>query len=307
VVSNNKVFFTSDITNLGANPFRVIGGGNNDNLNSLTTELRSVEGVGSTPVVGGLGGVFRKIGAVWSEYGQGLPNTVVRDLQYNAADDVLVAGTFGRGAWTVANASATIGVIGVLPIPGDQDFAGEDDIIKLVLDGNNPSLLDVFLNNALFGQFQLSTIQQINVDPLGGNDTLIVDSTNGLINVANGIRYDGGTGTLDQLQLLQTGGPTRTSDTYSVGPVVGSGTSTIVGPGTAGTQTVFFENLSPVLDTVQAALLTVNATAADNAISYSGLVSGDGLVTIDQQEPIEFANKSTLAINAGAGQDTISL
>src|SRR5262249_21458639 len=94
VVSNNKVFFTPDITNLGANPFRVIGGGVNDNLSSLTTQLRSVEVVGSTPVVGGLGGVFRKIGAVWSEYGQGLPNTVVRDLQYNATDDVLVAGTF---------------------------------------------------------------------------------------------------------------------------------------------------------------------------------------------------------------------
>ena len=119
---------------------------------------------------------------------------------------------------------------------------------------------------------------------LGGNDTLIVDSSNGLINVANGIRYDGGDGS-DELQLVQTGGPTRASDTYSVGPAIGSGVSTIVGGGTAGTQTVFFEDLEPVLDLVPAAALTVNATATDNAINYSGgtLVT-TGLVTIDEHE-----------------------
>jgi hypothetical protein len=305
VVSNNQVFFTADITNLVTNPFQVIGGGGSDNLNSLTTQLRSVEVVGSTPVVGGLGGVFREIGGVWSEYGQGLPNTVVRDLQCNATDDVLLAGTFGRGAWTVANASTTIDVIGVLPITGDTAFAGQDDIIKLVIDGNNPSLLDVFLNGAL-SQFQLSTIQQINVDGLGGKDTLIVDSSNGLINVANGIRYDGGGGS-DNLQLVQTAGPTQKSDTYSVGPAIGSGVSTIVGPGTAGTQTVFFENLEPVLDLVPSASLTVNGTATDNAISYVEAASGNGLVTVDEHESIEFANKTALTIDAGAGQDTISV
>ena len=55
-------------------------------------------------------------------------------------------------------------------------------------------------------------------------------------------------------ELVQTGGPTRTSDTYSVGPDIGSGTSTIVGAGTAGTQAVFFEDLSPVLDLVPAGI-----------------------------------------------------
>src|SRR5262249_11224616 len=155
------------------------------------------------------------------------------------------------------------------------------------------------------GPFQLSTLQQINVFGLGGDDTLIVDSSNGLINVSGGIHFDGDGG-VDGLQLLQTGGPTIDTDTYSVGPAIGSGVSTIVGDKTAGTQTVFFENLSPVLDLVPAPSLTVIATAADNAISYSGLASGDGLVTIDQQEPIEFANKTALTIDAGAGQDTIS-
>ena len=164
----------------------------------------------------------------------------------------------------------------------------------------------MFLNGAL-SQFQLSTIQQINVDGLGGNDDLIVDDSNGLINVANGIRYDGGTGS-DRMELQQNGGPTRTSDTYSVGPAIGSGVSTIVGGGTAGTQTVSFEDLSPVLDLVPAASLTVNATATDNAISYAvGSAITDGLVSVDEHEPIEFAKKTSLIINAGAGQDTISV
>jgi hypothetical protein len=47
--------------------------------------------------------------------------------QYDATNDLLIASAFGRGAWTVANASTTIGVPGVLQITGDTDFSGEDD------------------------------------------------------------------------------------------------------------------------------------------------------------------------------------
>src|SRR5262249_9152778 len=156
---------------------------------------------------------------------------------------VLVVGTYGRGGWTLANASTAIPVAGVLQINGDTDFAGEDDTIRLVREANNPNLLDVFLNSVTPTlTVQLSDLQQINVNGLGGHDTLIVDSSNGLITAPLGVRYDGGTGTSDRLQLVQTGGTSRASDTYSVGPVLGSGVSTIVGTGADGTQSVFFEN-----------------------------------------------------------------
>jgi hypothetical protein len=288
----------------------------------LSADLRTIEVFSptSTPgdevvLMGGVGGVFRTLdpfdgpNATWTEFGGGLPNAITKDLHYDPTDDVLLAGTYGRGAWTISSASTSLLAPGVLQIDGDTDFAGEDDVIRLIRETANPSLLDVFLNSATPTlTVQLSVLQQINVNGLGGNDTLIVDSSNGLINVPLGVRYDGGTGIGDQLQLLQSDGPTRTSDTYSVGPVIGSGTSTIVGPGTAGTQTVSFENLSPVLDLVPAALLTVNATATDNAINYSaGLLLTNGLVTIDEHESITFANKTTLTINAGAGQDTVSV
>jgi hypothetical protein len=147
-------------------------------------------------------------------------------------------------------------------------------------------------------------VTQINVFGFAGNDTLIVDSSNGLISVANGVRYDGDGG-FDVLQLLQTGGsPVGISDTYSVGPAIGSGKSVI--EGSAETQTVFFENLSPVLDLVPAASLTVNATPADNAINYTAGAQG-GLVTVDNFESIEFKNKTNLIINSLAGNDTINL
>jgi hypothetical protein len=313
VLQGNGVFMTTD----GGANFTQIGGAATDNLGTLTTELRSLAlwdpAAGTTNgneivLAGGRGGVYRLLptapaGAPWSEYGSNLPNSTVTDIQVYG--NALLVGTFGRGAWEVANVSSTIATMGVLQITGDTDFDGEDDTIRLVRDAGNTNLLDVFLNTEM-KQYQLSVLQQINVFGLGGRDTLIVDSSNGLINVFNGIRYDGGDSS-DNLQLVQTGGPTRTSDTYTVGPDIGSGVSTIAGPGTAGTQIVFFEDLEPVVDLVPALLLEVNATAADNAIGYLGLVSGDGFVTIDEHESLEFSNKTALTINAGAGQDTISL
>jgi hypothetical protein len=41
-------------------------------------------------------------GGTWTPFGTGLPNVEVRDLQYVAAKNLLVAGTYGRGAWSVA-------------------------------------------------------------------------------------------------------------------------------------------------------------------------------------------------------------
>jgi hypothetical protein len=72
----------------------------------------------TTLVVGGLGSgsasVFRSVSSIngsatqWQLLGTGLPNVNVHDLVYNATDDVLVAATFGRGAWTLASASQAL-------------------------------------------------------------------------------------------------------------------------------------------------------------------------------------------------------
>jgi hypothetical protein len=73
------------------------------------------------------------------------------------------------------------------------------------------------------------------------------------------------------------------------------------------TQTVSFQNLEPVIDLV-AGPLVVNGNGADNAINYrQGTVANRGLVSIDNQETIEFTSTTSLTINGLAGSDTINL
>jgi hypothetical protein len=59
-------------------------------------------------MAGGLTGVFEmpnpsSPGAKWSVLGDGLPHALVLDLHYDYTDNVLVAGTLGRGAWMLSN------------------------------------------------------------------------------------------------------------------------------------------------------------------------------------------------------------
>ncbi len=145
----------------------------------------------------------------------------------------------------------------------------------------------------------LTNVGDLIINTGAGDDHLTVDSTNRLIAVP--IFFNAGTG----LNGMTLSGGIATSDAYGVGPDNGSGTS-VISDGVI-TQAVIFSGLSPVLDLV-AGPLTVNGTAADNAINYTqGSVATNGLVTIDNFESIEFSNKTTLTLNGGAGSDTINV
>jgi hypothetical protein len=314
--SNNRVWrFTnagasaSDWTNITGNLSGVTG---------LTSDTRTIALVTPTAapgddfvVVGGQGGVFRAAPpasgpTVWNEVGANMPNVIVKALHYDATDDVLLAGTWGRGAFTLPSASSALSLGGILQINGDTDFAGEDDTIELFRNSLNPTLLDVFLNSSTPTlEVPISSITQINVNGLAGKDSLTVDSSFGLISVPNGIRYDGGAQS-DSLTLQQTGGPTVTADNYAVGPDSGQGTSAITAGGAI--QNVSFDNLEPVIDTVGAANLTITATPEDNAISYAtGSVLTNGKVLIDNYESIEFSNKTQVTLDASFGNDHVNL
>ena len=194
----------------------------------------------------------------------------------------------------------------VVTAQGDADYTGENDTFKIATTVIAGSTWDEFIDNGLVSFMALQTdIKQFNVNGLGGNDTLIVDSTNGPVTPT--IFWDGGTG-FDALTL--TGG-TATTDTYAPGPQNGSGSSTIVFPG--GTQTVYFQNLEPVEDNVISPLLTVVGTSADNAITYTDgydftnplhpAAAAYGMVTIDNLEYVDFTNKTTLDIDGGRPRD----
>ena len=100
VIDPTKVYWTGDA---GANWTNITG-------NLTDTGLQSaafIPGSTDTIVVGGRTGVFEltlppNSPYTWAELGAGtLPNAPVWDLDYDAVDGVLVAGTLGRGAWTM--------------------------------------------------------------------------------------------------------------------------------------------------------------------------------------------------------------
>lgn len=140
-------------------------------------------------------------------------------------------------------------------------------------------------------------IDLIDVHGLAGNDRLTVDSSNGALPIA--INFDGGA----NADLVILTGGTADANVYGPGPNPGQGTSSITIAGV--TQVVTFNNLEPVIDLV-AGPLVINANNADNAINV-GSLGANGLVSIDLLETIEFANKTTVTINALAGSDTINV
>ena len=104
-IDSNQVFRTTNagaswtditgnlVTQLGAGDFQTtefVAGGATDML-----------------VIGTNMGVFVSFSSSgftsWNKLGVGLPNALVADLDYDAVDDVLLAGTLGRGAWTITN------------------------------------------------------------------------------------------------------------------------------------------------------------------------------------------------------------
>ncbi|WP_237607275.1 CHRD domain-containing protein [Roseimaritima sediminicola] len=206
----------------------------------------------------------------------------------------------GNGGTDAVGAGA--GMIGdAIHVPGTPG----DDAIDISLNPAGHLVVTVNGDTTVYtdfvgGSIDTSGIDRIVVEGGLGDDTLTVDSVNGAIPIA--IHYDGDQD-FDALTLL---GGMATSSTYSPGPNPGQGLSEITIGGV--TQTVSFTGLEPVIDLVGGPLV-VNANPADNAITYDQSPNNAawGRVTIDRLESIEFANKTTLTINAGAGDDAISL
>jgi uncharacterized repeat protein (TIGR01451 family) len=103
-IDSNQVFRTTDA---GASWTDITG-----NLLQLGAgDFQTTEFVAGAPkdllLVGTNAGVFVSFSTSgftsWEKLGTGLPNAVVWDLDYDVADDVLLAGTLGRAAWTIGN------------------------------------------------------------------------------------------------------------------------------------------------------------------------------------------------------------
>lgn len=188
----------------------------------------TVDRIGGKDVVlvGGQGGVFRKIDdGPWHEYGVGLPNAMVTSLdRIGGADDLLLAGTFGRGAWTLDNAGLTLAAPTVMTITGT---AGSDEIV-LRRNEAHPWLLDVFLfaggeSEPDLPSYSVSfaNLAGITIDISGaGSDDVLIDGDFGSAVTTNAtINVIGGGGGSDRLFITPTLDP---GDVTFAGAVTGN-------------------------------------------------------------------------------------
>ena len=113
-IGNASVFQSGDG---GANWTNITGNITADGAGTFRAIVYIPSAKGDRIAVGTSAGV-RVSGAgsfgTWFKLGTRLPNAPVWDLDYDRVDDVLVAGTLGRGAWTLANAST-------IEVPPDED------------------------------------------------------------------------------------------------------------------------------------------------------------------------------------------
>ncbi len=225
--------------------------------------------------------------------GTGFTGATEVDFDTTAATDLVVVNdttitaTSPAGTGTVDVTVTTPG--GTSAIVPEDTFtytAAISPYVHIVGDGNPDQFtieedgmgnVDFSVNGVVVTSQPANTIVQAFVSNTVGGNTLTVDSSNGLVaftgtdpnnpTAAHQINFDGGPGGGSILELRQTGGSVADTDTYTPGPIPGSGISVISGGGSV--QTVSFVNLAPVFDFVPATTLTVNANNADNAITYA--------------------------------------
>ena len=95
-------------TNLTANLPTVSNVGPDSAIRTIQIFSPSPSPLNTVLLAGGVGGVWqmRRPGAAgtsWTTLASGLPHALIYDLRYNYTDNVLSAGTLGRGVWSLSN------------------------------------------------------------------------------------------------------------------------------------------------------------------------------------------------------------
>jgi hypothetical protein len=245
-------------------------------------ELRSLEIVQTGPsaktlLVGTPSGVFRTINpdvdVIWTQFGDGLANAPVRDLEFSdlagTANDLLLAGTQGRGVWTLQGGlTATAATGSTLTVNGTSGV----DAFTVRLSNANPDLLEILVNSATpTFTVALSSLERVDINGLGGNDTLTIDTTNGAIGLSDGLHFDGGN---DSDTLTLTGGTFNSLSTSSSPPDT---TVTIVDGTSNTTMVVVHRNVETFTNNLgEATLLEKAGDALQDFFEWLGLVGNPG-------------------------------
>jgi hypothetical protein len=189
---------------------------NLDQQTSLFTSIQlynpsAVPGQGALAVAG-FGGVYAlQLGSgnpCWHLFGQGLPNVVIPDLHYNSQWDELVAGTLGRGVWTINQSPGTLLLQGATLQINADDTSGKNTV-QLRVDPFNNNYLQVNVNNntefdGLYSYFSNITISatnpndEIDIEDIPACLTVTTTSgPNGTLTVGKNGSFQGIQGNLD--------------------------------------------------------------------------------------------------------------
>jgi hypothetical protein len=298
VLQNGHIAYT---TNGGTSWTEITG-----NLGVLSPRIDTLAFVDPTPtgtagdgtlVAGGQGGVFRYLSPVlaggnpantWSVYGV-MPNTLVHTLVFLGIDPdgnsangtgLLVAGTLGRGAWTLPNVTATISQPENLTVTGDAN-ANSMDIHS---DPANPYHFLFADGTGNVNTYAKGLFNLVQFKGLGGADTIRLDdngaaNAGGVVNYFNfNISVDGGGNVGDTLILEDISDPTSRQVTI---------TPTTIGAGAGDNFFAPFVKLN--YTGINTILLDMSAAAGP----------GDGIVLTGTAPGVAYI------INGNGGNDTL--
>jgi hypothetical protein len=181
---------------------------------------------------------------------------------------------------------------------------GLDDVVIVIATTDNDGTYQVISNGVPGPVVPFTDITYFSFVGIGGNDLLeIRNPAGGLFAPIDGIFYDGGGQTGDTLSNL--GGASNVGSYVPTG--VDSGVLSHIG---AATQTITFDGLAPVNDTVAAPVFAINATAAAETINIvNGPIVGGQTTQVNAAtfELINFNNKVAVTVSALGGADIVNV
>ncbi|MBA4029687.1 MAG: hypothetical protein C0478_02060, partial [Planctomyces sp.] len=168
---------------------------------------------------------------------------------------------------------------------------------------SDPAILEVYVNGVLAFQQDYASTTKLTINGSTDDDTLTVDLTNGDIQLADGIHFNGGDGT-DAVVLVSANDVTKVTHTFTSDT---EGSIEIVGLSSDLT-TISYTGLDPIVDNLSAATREFIFTGGDETISLTDdAAAGYNLIDSSLGESVLFLNPTdTLIITVQEGDDTFT-